>query len=211
LLDSYRRSFTEAYDAVVDKIRIHLRLEPTVRPAKSTTSIVEKLRRENVRLSQMQDIAGCRIVVKDIPSQDEVVARLKESFQRLTVVDRRVRPSHGYRAVHAIIHWAGKSIEIQVRTSLQHRWAELSEKLSDLVDPEIKYGGGAPEVLDSLSVAAEEIVEVETAELALLVAQQRGILEDMGRDILKAQQLIAARRKRVVKLIESMGEIVPED
>jgi ppGpp synthetase/RelA/SpoT-type nucleotidyltranferase len=33
-------------------------------------------------------------------------------------------------------------VEIQVRILMQHWWAELSEKLSDTIDPEIKYGGG---------------------------------------------------------------------
>src|SRR5437867_4164831 len=42
LLDSYRRSFTNAYEDVVGKIRDQLALEPTGRPAKSTTSIVDK-------------------------------------------------------------------------------------------------------------------------------------------------------------------------
>jgi (p)ppGpp synthase/HD superfamily hydrolase len=65
LLDAYRRSFAESYEFVVDKIRQDLRLVPTGRPAKSTSSIIDKLDRESIRLSQIQDIAGCRIVVSD--------------------------------------------------------------------------------------------------------------------------------------------------
>ena len=57
-LDSYRRSFTEAYEEVVAIIRDATKLDPSGRTAKSTTSIVEKLRREKIRLTQMQDIAG---------------------------------------------------------------------------------------------------------------------------------------------------------
>ena len=60
-LDAYRRSFGQGYEEVVSRIRNALKLEPSGRPAKSTTSIVEKLRRETIRLSQMQDIAGCRL------------------------------------------------------------------------------------------------------------------------------------------------------
>jgi putative GTP pyrophosphokinase len=211
LLDRYRRSFSEVYEDVVGTIRDRLGLEPTGRRAKSKTSIIDKLQRESIRLSQMQDIAGCRVIVRDVKNQDEVIVRLRESFDTLTIDDRRKSPSHGYRAVHIIVHSVGKPIEIQVRTSLQHLWAELSEKFSDLIDPAIKYGGGDPDALDSLSVASEEIVEVENYERLLSVAMQRGILEDMGLDILKAQQQIAAQRKRVMGLIESMGEIVPED
>ena len=67
LLDEYRRSFSAAYEFVVGVISKQLGLEPTGRPAKSTTSIAEKLQRESIRLTQIQDIAGCRVVVSDIP------------------------------------------------------------------------------------------------------------------------------------------------
>lgn len=46
MLDEYRRSFGEAYEKVVGTIREQLNLEPTGRPAKSTSSLIEKLHRE---------------------------------------------------------------------------------------------------------------------------------------------------------------------
>jgi ppGpp synthetase/RelA/SpoT-type nucleotidyltranferase len=70
------------------------------------------------------------------------VSSLAELFEDSTIVDRRQNPSHGYRAVHVIVKLEGKAVEVQVRTILQHGWAELSEKLSDLKGPSIKYGGG---------------------------------------------------------------------
>ena len=51
LLDDYRRSFGDAYELVVGAIQTELGLQPTGRPAKSTTSISEKLNRESIRLS----------------------------------------------------------------------------------------------------------------------------------------------------------------
>ena len=143
LLDDYRRSFGEACEAVVRTIRS--RASPTARLAKSTLSIVEKLRRESIRLSQMQDIAGCRVVVTDVVQQDQFVASLGTDFPGASVIDRRENPSYGYRAVHIIVDISGKPVEIQVRSSLQHLWAELSEKSSDVLDPTIKYGGGPDE------------------------------------------------------------------
>lgn len=68
LLDSYRKSFGSAYGNAIKIIQEKLKLQPTGRPAKSTISIVDKLRRETSRLSQVQDIAGCRIVVKNSSS-----------------------------------------------------------------------------------------------------------------------------------------------
>ncbi len=93
----------------------------------------------------MQDIAGCRIEVEDLVEQDRVVEEIKGKFPRAIVHDRRSKPSYGYRAVHLVVDIAGRSVEIQVRTVLQHSWASAAEKLADL-DPDIKYGGGPEEL-----------------------------------------------------------------
>lgn len=61
LLDGYRRGFRASYDWVIDRIRNEIGLEASGRPAKSTTAICDKLKRSSMRLTQMQDIAGCRI------------------------------------------------------------------------------------------------------------------------------------------------------
>jgi ppGpp synthetase/RelA/SpoT-type nucleotidyltranferase len=166
-LDLYRRSFADAYLAVVGLVRQRSGQQPTGRPAKSTTSIVEKLKRESIRLSQMQDIAGCRLVVFDIAEQGRVVDDLTRAFDKVTIVDRRERPSHGYRAVHVIAFVERKPIEIQVRTTLQHLWAEFSEKLSDLVDPAIKYGGGANKLRSALAETSKAIANEESLELSI--------------------------------------------
>src|SRR6266508_5493080 len=102
LLDEYRLSFGEAYHAVIRTIREKLHLDPTGRPVKSISSIAEKLRRESIRLSQVQDIAGCRVIVADVLTQDQTTATLCETFHETRVLDRRMNTSHGYRAVHVI-------------------------------------------------------------------------------------------------------------
>ena len=164
LLDSYRRSFTDAYDDVVWQITHELKLEPTGRKAKTNASIIDKLQRESIRLSQMQDIAGCRIVVNDIAAQDNVTARLIELFEQTTVVDRRQNPSHGYRAVHVIVKNQGKLVEVQVRTALQDRWASFTEKLSDVLDDtSIKYGGGDEQMMSYLYKMSDVSLNIEMA------------------------------------------------
>lgn len=125
ILDDYRWSFAEAYEQVVQAIREELKLEPTGRQVKSTDSIIEKLRRESTRLTQVQDIAGCRIVVSDVIEQERVVASLIKIFPSTSVVDRRVNPSYGYRAIHVIPRILGKLIEIQIRSKLQHLWGNF--------------------------------------------------------------------------------------
>lgn len=200
LLDSYRRSFNDAYEEVVGRIRDQLSLEPTGRPAKSTTSIIDKLQRESIRLSQMQDVAGCRITVANMVEQNVVVSNLGALFGNPIVVDRRERPSHGYRAVHVVAEFAGKLIEIQVRTVFQHLWAELSEKFSDTVHPGIKYGTGNKEAVTALARTSRLITLVETLERQLVEDQ---ILNQAEGELDKAKQLL-------VELLEETRENIPE-
>ncbi len=171
-------------------------LEPTGRPAKSTTSISEKLRRESIRLTQIQDIAGCRLTVADIAEQDSVVQSLTALFEQTTIVDRREHPSHGYRAVHVIVNSLDKMIEIQVRTALQHLWAELSEKLSDIVDPAVKYGAGNEKVRTILTEASSMVIELELLETKLAEVRTQLSLEDRFTDTnkLKIVQTEEAQR-----------------
>lgn len=173
LLNDYRLSFAPAYEAVVDMLRNTLKLEPTGRPAKSTVSIVDKLRRESLRLRQMQDIAGCRVVVGDVGRQDSVVECLTKALTETTVVDRRKTPSHGYRAVHVVVRQGGTPVEIQVRTELQHSWAQLSEKLSDIVDPGVKYGGGPDSLKSRLLKLSEAVGKMEVLETRILSVESR--------------------------------------
>jgi GTP pyrophosphokinase len=164
-LDSYRESFAEAYEEVVAAVRSATGFEPTGRTRKTPLSIIEKLRREKtMKLSQMQDIAGCRVVVADIPEQDRVVERLSRAFAKVKIVDRRRRPSHGYRAVHVIAMARDKVVEIQVRTELQNQWAQLSEKLADRFGARIKYGAGNSGIQDILSLYSGYVANVETVE-----------------------------------------------
>lgn len=197
LLDEYRRSFTEAYEFVVGEVRNKLHLDPTGRPAKSTTSVSEKLLRESIRLTQIQDIAGCRLVVSDVANQEQVVKLLCQLFEHARIADRRAQPSHGYRAVHIIVRRANKPVEIQVRTLLQHIWAELSEKLSDVVDPGIKYGSGDQATFNMLLSASTLVAQAEEEEVHLTNLQQAVsvLLSRASEDLDKREQLVALDRE----------------
>lgn len=200
-LDEYRRSFGEAYTTVVQTIREQLHLEPTGRPAKSTTSIIDKLRRESIRLTQIQDVAGCRIIVADVPEQERVVMSLSSAFPGATVVDRRANPSHGYRAVHIIASVAAKFVEIQVRTFMQHVWAETSEKLSDTIDPGLKYGEGPEAYRTMLEHASRGVQAVELLESALLKSTERS--EEFRQLLLEAREELRGIMNDIVSSVES--------
>ena len=173
LLDAFRRSFAAGYEEVLDAIRSNLGSEPTGRPAKSTSSIIEKLQRETIRLTQIQDIAGCRLVVPHSSAQEQTVTQLRGALDEVTVVDRRTHSSHGYRAVHLVVIADGKPIEIQVRTTLQHLWAEFSEKMADVVDPAVKYGGGPEPVKKLLAGYSDLVKQMEKLELMPAGADQQ--------------------------------------
>jgi ppGpp synthetase/RelA/SpoT-type nucleotidyltranferase len=72
MLDEFRNSYKPTSDAVLTILQQRHVLEPPVaRNIKSTMSIVAKLRRQPIKLSRIQDIAGCRIIEPNIVRQTE--------------------------------------------------------------------------------------------------------------------------------------------
>lgn len=141
LLSEFREDRRSAMEAIGSGLGEIVGTPPAGR-LKTINSIVDKLRRESARLSQVQDIAGLR-VVRDMsrPEQDELVSRIIARLPDSKVFDRRANPSHGYRAVHVVATVDRHLVEIQVRTELQHRWALLVERFASAWGQQIKYGG----------------------------------------------------------------------
>ena len=192
LLDQHRRTFRPDYDLVVAVLRSAIGIDVSGRPAKSTTAIVEKLKRSSMRLSQMQDIAGCRTVVVDLAEQDRLVSVIAEKVACL-VSDRRLQPSHGYRAVHIVVRPGKFPIEIQVRTRLQHLWAEISEKFADEFGIAVKYGGGQADVREALDMTSSLVARIECLEGQFEVADEVAALRhEVQNDFSK---LLASVRK----------------
>ncbi len=137
--------YRNALEAAVARVRRDLGISPSSR-VKTTGTILEKLERYGGSwLKSIQDLAGMRLVGGfDRKGQDALVDQLVELFadgvRAPRVVDRREEPSHGYRAVHVIVFAGSLPVEVQVRTALQHEWAELFEKLADLAGRGIRYG-----------------------------------------------------------------------
>lgn len=198
LLDAFRRDFRESYEWVRVKCGQAGLGEVTGRPSKSTGSIIRKLRRESTRLPQIQDIAGLRIVVADVVRQERVAKTLEVFLGSVKVHDRRAKPSNGYRAVHLVSVSTRRPVEIQIRTVLQHQWAEMSEKLSDTVDAEIKYGAGPKPIvvfLRKLSVGIQTFEEavIRHNKIKGTIGQVRGRAPGKIRKQLRdADQLIHA-------------------
>jgi len=115
-------------------------LVPTSR-LKTRETLLEKLRRERTRLSTVHDVAGARVVIEGSRQDQDAVADEVVHLLPATgkIVDRRANPSQGYRAVHVVAHVDGRWIEVQVRTRLQHLWAETFERLADQFGRRMRY------------------------------------------------------------------------
>ena len=93
-------------------------------------------------------------------------------------MDRRATPTFGYRAIHLIVTEDGKPIEIQVRSYLQHLWAQYSEIISDFEGQEIKYGGGDPRLIQYLINLSEKTRVYETQLLTSNNSTARQAIEE---------------------------------
>jgi hypothetical protein len=146
----------DAYQAVADEVERRLRslgFEATTRGFKSTGTLVDKLRRTTLKLKDIHDLAGARIVVDGGRlEQDQTVERIMQAFESCPkaplMIDRREKPSNGYRAVHVIVFEDSMPIEIQIRTGLQDKWAQIAEKLGDIWGRGLRYGLG-PDLPDA--------------------------------------------------------------
>jgi putative GTP pyrophosphokinase len=204
LLASYRDEFEPAYETVAGIIRQEAEVEVTGRPAKSTTAIVRKLKRESIRLSQIQDIAGCRIIVQDVVEQNKTLEILRGLFPDANPLDRRIHPSHGYRAIHLVPRVNGRPVEIQLRSELQHFWAEFSEVISDLSDPEIKYGGGPEEVREGLVEFSNAIERAEADELELDVTLRTVRSPESEEQLRRRRELLEATKAKMRQQLQAL-------
>ena len=155
LLYDYRESFFDTLMAVNFALgRLGLGQSDGGR-LKRPESVIAKLQRDTrIRLSRMQDLAGCRLVADDKAQQDEIYARLQTDFDIYRAYDIRETPHSGYRAVHVVVRHGDKFVEVQVRTPAQRHWARLSERAT-AHDPAVKYGGGDPAIRQALDELSE--------------------------------------------------------
>lgn len=188
-LEKFRAMFVPTYRFVEDVLANKMGLHVTGRPSKSTVAILDKLNRESVRLSQMQDIAGCRVLVEDLFAQDKLVADMQIFFGDISIDDKRERPSNGYRAVHVIFRREGRPVEIQIRTMPQHAWAEISEKFADRFGHEIKYGKGDKSAIGFLMNLASILEKMD------VIRERRRINSELKKTQGKNKKLFLAAKK----------------
>lgn len=128
---------------------------------KRLPSIRAKLQRETMRLQQMQDLGGCRAIMKDMGTLGALLEKFEESakkapkrkgLRRHELISKddylRCPKADGYRSVHYVYAYRtntphlrcfdGLLIEVQVRTRLQHAWATAVEVVDTFTGQSIK-------------------------------------------------------------------------
>lgn len=152
---AFRRTFREALNAVEAEL---WNIAPGVHALqvgarrKNVTSVIPKLRRKpDALLSEMQDIAGARIVVPSLVEVEEVRAQVPAE-QVQWVSDYREKPvKYGYRALHLVLRpLPAKLVELQIRTQVQNEWANTSEFLAHRFGLPVKSGRGPKFVHEAL-------------------------------------------------------------
>ena len=126
--------------------------------SKRRSSIREKLdRMADLQLSEMQDIAGCRVILNSVEQVYELVNGYKYRYSDHKLVDEddyiRSPKSDGYRGYHLIYRYSnakfpqyeGLKVEIQLRSTLQHCWATAVETADIFYREGLKAHRGSPE------------------------------------------------------------------
>ncbi len=141
---------------------------------KRVSSMVAKLQREpDMRLSQMQDIGGCRAVLDSIAA----VHRLRDSYLTSRIKHKLVKQKDyiaepkdsGYRSIHLVYRyfsnrnstWNDMKIEIQLRSRLQHAWATAVETVGTLLGEALKASEGSQEWLTFLTLTSSAFALLE--------------------------------------------------
>ncbi len=140
---------------------------------KRRSTIFDKLQRfQNMQLSRMDDVAGCRLIFHSI--EDLYLFRSKLHSARFkhklkNEIDRydyiKKPKQSGYRGIHDIYTYdvssknsqklRGLYIEIQYRTLIQHAWATAVEVVGFITENKPKFQQGDTRYVDAMSYASE--------------------------------------------------------
>lgn len=119
-------------------------------------SIVEKLDRyPNMSLARMQDIGGLRVIlpsISDVYKFHSTLVNASAHTPKLPPDDYIEMPKpDGYRSLHQVFKYKSRShpeldkmsVEVQIRSKLQHAWATAVETLGVITKSSLKTGGGS--------------------------------------------------------------------
>lgn len=161
-LNSFQTSLRRKLSKIDDNALVSQRL-------KRTPSILSKLERNSgMQLARMQDIGGIRAVVQNMPKVSEIESAYKKGTKAFSIVNGgknyiNYPKDSGYRSVHMIFKCKnGFSIELQVRTIIQHAWATAVETMGTFLEHSLKSSEGPDEWLSFFSLASSAFAILES-------------------------------------------------
>jgi ppGpp synthetase/RelA/SpoT-type nucleotidyltranferase len=161
---------------------------------KRIPSIIKKLQRfDSMTLRSMQDIGGCRAILKNQKTVLKAFRALRDLKQLRVKNYLKVPKDDGYRGIHLIGDFSAKgeqkrSIEIQLRTKIQHSWATAVEIIDLFTGQAIKSNRGQEDwkkffrVISRLFLLLEEIPNVDETSINKSVQLFIDKLNAIGRD-----------------------------
>jgi putative GTP pyrophosphokinase len=158
VVSDWRASFFEPLNVVTGVVARCTGTSPTFRHKRMSRIVYKLVRFPSMRLTQMEDIGGCRVVVPDRPALGAARAAILQHWSDAGVDDYLERPKGtGYRAIHIVPVASGRAIEVQLRTERQNEWADVVERTDDRLDTMLKDGKGPPDLQEYFCQAAARI------------------------------------------------------
>lgn len=157
-----------------------------VQRLKRSRSILSKLLRDSMRLTQMQDIGGCRAVVPSIDDVYSLRSRFYKSRSKHVLVsedDYIAKPKKsGYRGIHLIYKFQSSVkpeynnllLEVQLRSQVQHAWATAVETVGAVVGQALKSSQGEGLWLKYFQIASLALEYSETPAFGRTPYMSRG-------------------------------------
>jgi len=184
---------------------------------KRAKSIVDKLKREtSMSLTTMQDIGGCRGIVR-VQKDALKIAKALRKKKHITLANNYIKKpkKDGYRGIHLVGKYDtdlynGIRIEFQIRTKIQHSWATAGEITELFAATPIKnlHGdtkwkhfyrlvGDCLSIIDSSYITRDFDPErIDTDETAFLLRSKHGSsIADIAKEIKHLSKELQVQRR----------------
>lgn len=146
---------------------------------KRLPSILKKLEiNRGMQLARMQDVGGLRAVVESVAHVRKLHQIYCDGSLAHDLVDTNdyiaTPKESGYRSLHLIYKYKnsgatlyeGLSLELQLRTKLQHAWATAVETIGSFLNQALKSSEGSAEWLDYFKIVSSAFALMEKCPVA---------------------------------------------